>query len=136
MDLWPFNYLSVKCVKHAAVPESQDEPILPRVPFASCIEHWGGTEEMDDYFSTALGRRTRGLKRTRFATFPPFLMVQLKRCAHLLFITVLTSASYSVPKGAMLNNCSDIKGWLCDIKRGIDALAVGSQAQVHHINRL
>ncbi|EIE18246.1 ubiquitinyl hydrolase [Coccomyxa subellipsoidea C-169] len=69
----------VKCVQHAAVPESQDEPILPRVPFASCIERWGGTEEMDDYFSTALGRRTRGLKRTRFATFPPFLMVQLKR---------------------------------------------------------
>lgn len=57
----------------------QDEPVLPRVPFSSCIERWGGTEEMADYFSAALGRRTSALKHSRFATFPPFLMVQLKR---------------------------------------------------------
>ncbi|BDA47746.1 Ubiquitin carboxyl-terminal hydrolase 5 [Coccomyxa sp. Obi] len=63
----------------AITKDARDEPILPRVPFASCIERWGATEEMDDYLSAALGRRTRGLKHSRFATFPPFLMVQLKR---------------------------------------------------------
>ena len=60
---------------------------MPRVPFASCIERWGETEEMDDYFSAALGRRTRGLKHSRLATFPPFLMVQLKRCAEVQLLS-------------------------------------------------
>jgi hypothetical protein len=59
----------------------QEEPVLPRVPFAACVERWAGTEEMGEYFSAALGRRTTGLRRSRIASFPPFLMVQLKRCA-------------------------------------------------------
>lgn len=53
--------------------------MLPRVPFASCLECWGSTGEIDDYFSASLGRRTSGLHRTRMASFPPYLMVQLKR---------------------------------------------------------
>lgn len=55
--------------------------MLPRVPFAACVERWAADEEMGDYFSAALGRRTCGLRRSRMASFPPFLMVQLKRCA-------------------------------------------------------
>lgn len=61
------------------VMRDQEEPVLPRVPFVACIERWGGTEEMGDYFSAALGRRTTGLRRSRIASFPPYLMVQLKR---------------------------------------------------------
>ena len=57
----------------------QEEPVLPRVPFASCLDRWGSTGEIDDYFSASLGRRTSGLHRTRMASFPPYLMVQLKR---------------------------------------------------------
>ena len=56
--------------------------MLPRVPFASCLDRWASTGEIDDYFSASLGRRTSGLHRTRIASFPPYLMVQLKRSAH------------------------------------------------------
>ena len=57
----------------------QEEPVLPRVPFVSCVDRWASTGELDDYFSASLGRKTMGLKYTRMASFPPYLMVQLKR---------------------------------------------------------
>ena len=56
--------------------------MLPRVPFASCLDRWASTGEIDDYFSASIGRQTSGLHRTRMASFPPYLMVQLKRSAH------------------------------------------------------
>lgn len=58
---------------------AQEEPVLPKVPFASCLDRWASTGEIDDYFSASLGRRTSGLHCTRLASFPPYLMVQLKR---------------------------------------------------------
>ena len=53
--------------------------MLPRIPFASCVDSWAGTGEIDGYFSAAVGRRTSGLHRTRLASFPPYLLVQMKR---------------------------------------------------------
>ena len=55
--------------------------MLPRIPFASCLDSWAGTGEIDGYFSAAVGRRTSGLHRTRLASFPPYLLVQMKRWA-------------------------------------------------------
>ena len=55
--------------------------MLPRIPFASCLDNWAGTGEIDGYFSAAVGRRTSGLHRTRLASFPPYLLVQMKRWA-------------------------------------------------------
>jgi hypothetical protein len=66
------------------VSSSQEEPVLPKVPFAACMERWAGDEVMDDYYSAALGGRTRGIKRTRFASFSPYLFISLKRLALLL----------------------------------------------------
>ena len=55
--------------------------MLPRIPFASCLDSWAGTGEIDGYFSAAVSRRTSGLHRTRLASFPPYLLVQMKRWA-------------------------------------------------------
>ena len=55
--------------------------MLPRIPFASCLDSWACTGEIDGYFSAAVGRRTSGLHRTRMASFPPYLLVQMKRWA-------------------------------------------------------
>ncbi|CAL5228914.1 g12137 [Coccomyxa viridis] len=63
----------------AITKESKEEPVLPRVPFASCLDRWASTGAIDDYFSASIGRRTSGLHRARMASFPPYLMVQLKR---------------------------------------------------------
>ena len=53
--------------------------MLPRVPLEACIQQWAAAEEVD-YHSAAAGRRTQASKTSRFASFPPFLFVQLRRC--------------------------------------------------------
>ena len=64
---------------HDTLP--QEERVLPRVPFGACVDAWGSDEEMGDYHSAYLGRRTTARRSSRIVSFPPFLMVQLKRCA-------------------------------------------------------
>ncbi|GFR49487.1 hypothetical protein Agub_g11426 [Astrephomene gubernaculifera] len=60
--------------------EGEEEAVLPRVPFDACLQRFAGTEVVDDYRSAALGgRRTHATKRTRFASFPPYLLVQINR---------------------------------------------------------
>ncbi|KAK9833553.1 hypothetical protein WJX81_005633 [Elliptochloris bilobata] len=59
--------------------DSQEERVLPRVPFGACLERWAEEGTVEDYDSIAAGHKTRALRRTRLATFPPFLLVQLRR---------------------------------------------------------
>ena len=49
-----------------------------QVPFAACLERLAAAEVLDDYYSAALGRRASATKQTRFASFPPYLVVALK----------------------------------------------------------
>ena len=49
-----------------------------QVPFAACLAHWSGDEVVSDVWSAAAGKRCAATKHTRFATFPPYLMVALK----------------------------------------------------------
>lgn len=57
----------------------QEEPVKPVVPLAACIDKWAAGEVLGDYHSAALGRKTTATKHTRFSSFPPYLMLQLKR---------------------------------------------------------
>ncbi|EFJ49271.1 hypothetical protein VOLCADRAFT_90020 [Volvox carteri f. nagariensis] len=85
------------------VADAAEEAVLPRVPFDACLQRFSGTEAklprptippklwpsgypsylrklVDDYRSAALGgKRTTATKRTRFASFPPYLLVQINR---------------------------------------------------------
>ncbi|KAG2483306.1 hypothetical protein HYH03_017809 [Edaphochlamys debaryana] len=62
------------------VAGAEEEAVLPRVPFDACLQRFAGSEVVDDYSSAALGgRRTAATKRTRFASFPPYLLVQINR---------------------------------------------------------
>jgi ubiquitin carboxyl-terminal hydrolase 5/13 len=58
--------------------------VLPRVPLEACLVRWAAEEALTDYHSAVLGRKTRASKRQRLANFPPFLLIQLKRCDLLL----------------------------------------------------
>lgn len=69
---WP--YLAGVVARDAA-----EEPVIPTVPFAACLERFGGSEVVDDYLSAALGRKTQATKTQRLATFPPYLLVQMSR---------------------------------------------------------
>ncbi|EWM24947.1 ubiquitin carboxyl-terminal [Nannochloropsis gaditana] len=57
----------------------KEEEVFPIVPFAACFETFVRTEDVEDYFSTALGRKGLARKSVRFQTFPRYLIVQLKR---------------------------------------------------------
>ena len=54
--------------------------MLPRVPFSECIRQWESPALVDNYYSAAAQRKTQAHKTTRFASFPPYLFVQLRRC--------------------------------------------------------
>ena len=84
----------------------QDEHVVPRVPFTACLDAWAADQVVDDYASAAAGKQTQvcgevpccavrrlqalqkedcvfvpmqATKRTRFSSFPPYLLVQMQR---------------------------------------------------------
>lgn len=59
--------------------EPKEDPVLPVVPFDACLSKFAAAEVLDDYYSAALKRKTQATKRTRFASYPPYLLIQLKR---------------------------------------------------------
>ena len=51
-----------------------------QVPFAACLERLSASEVLEDYSSAALrGKRAQASKMTRFASFPPYLVLALRR---------------------------------------------------------
>lgn len=55
-------------------------PVLPIVPFEACLAAWAADEPVEGYLSAAAGgAAVTATRRARFATFPPFLAVSLRR---------------------------------------------------------
>ena len=64
----------------AAAKAAAQNRVLPRVPLAACISKWAADEAVDGYKSAAAGgAAVTAARRARFASFPPFLALQLKR---------------------------------------------------------
>ena len=57
----------------------EEEKILPKVPFSACLEKYSAAEEVEDYYSAFLKGKSKASKTTRFTSFPPYLMVHLRR---------------------------------------------------------
>ena len=55
------------------------EVIRPQVPMSKCIEAFGEVDAVENFYSSALGRNTIGLKKTSLSTFPEYLAVQIRR---------------------------------------------------------
>lgn len=49
------------------------------VPMSACIEAFSSTETVEQFYSSAIKSKTTALKRTRFATFPDYLVIQLRK---------------------------------------------------------
>lgn len=56
-----------------------EDPVLPEVPFDACVRSWAAAETVDNFLSPATGERGRAIRNGRFATFPRYLVVQMKR---------------------------------------------------------
>ncbi|MEJ1279913.1 hypothetical protein NN561_010850 [Cricetulus griseus] len=55
------------------------ELVRAQVPFSSCLEAYGAPEQVDDFWSTALQAKSVAVKTTRFASFPDYLVIQIKK---------------------------------------------------------
>ncbi|KAG1658938.1 hypothetical protein FOA52_007130 [Chlamydomonas sp. UWO 241] len=57
----------------------KEEPVIPKVPFAAVLERLSAPETLEGYHSAVLGKRGHATKSTRFAAFPPYLVLALRR---------------------------------------------------------
>ena len=55
------------------------DAIRPVVPFDACLATFAAYETVTDWFSTATGAKGKATRRSRFATFPEVLPVQVRR---------------------------------------------------------
>ncbi|KAL1463523.1 hypothetical protein WDU94_015268 [Cyamophila willieti] len=55
------------------------ELVRARITFDSCIQYFGNTEVIEQFFSSAINDKTTAHKTTRFASYPDYLMFHLKK---------------------------------------------------------
>lgn len=53
--------------------------VRANIPFCLCLEKFMQEDIIEDFWSPALERKTTARKRSRFATFPEYLIIQLKK---------------------------------------------------------
>ncbi|KAL4608210.1 ubiquitin carboxyl-terminal hydrolase 13-like [Arapaima gigas] len=54
-------------------------PVRARVPFTACLQAFGEPENVPEFWSSALQAKSAGVKTSRFATFPHYLVIQVKK---------------------------------------------------------
>ncbi|KAJ6660938.1 hypothetical protein lerEdw1_016958 [Lerista edwardsae] len=55
------------------------EVVRARIPFRSCLQAFSEPENVEDFWSSALQAKSAGVKTSRFASFPDYLVVQIKK---------------------------------------------------------
>lgn len=53
--------------------------VRPHIPFKACLESFMREEPIEQFFSSALNKKVTAHKITRLATFPDYLLIQLKK---------------------------------------------------------
>ncbi|XP_036782645.1 ubiquitin carboxyl-terminal hydrolase 13 isoform X1 [Manis pentadactyla] len=55
------------------------EVVRAKIPFSACLQAFSEPENVDDFWSSALQAKSAGVKTSRFASFPEYLVVQIKK---------------------------------------------------------
>uniref|UniRef100_A0A674AT30 Ubiquitin carboxyl-terminal hydrolase n=2 Tax=Salmo trutta TaxID=8032 RepID=A0A674AT30_SALTR len=55
------------------------EPVRARIPFTACLQAFTEPENVPDFWSSELQAKSAGVKTSRFASFPEYLVVQIKK---------------------------------------------------------
>ncbi|XP_070802447.1 ubiquitin carboxyl-terminal hydrolase 13 isoform X2 [Pituophis catenifer annectens] len=55
------------------------EVVRARIPFSACLQAFTEPENVEDFWSSALQAKSAGVKTSRFASFPEYLVVQIKK---------------------------------------------------------
>lgn len=65
--------------EESTLKDSEEEAVVPNVPFAACIEQFSETESIEGFLSPVTRERGVAEKTVRFKSFPPYLVVQMRR---------------------------------------------------------
>ncbi|XP_048108870.1 LOW QUALITY PROTEIN: ubiquitin carboxyl-terminal hydrolase 13 [Alosa alosa] len=55
------------------------DPVRARIPFSACLQALTEPQNVPDFWSSALQAKSAGVKTCRFASFPEYLVVQIKK---------------------------------------------------------
>ncbi|KAJ8278323.1 hypothetical protein GJAV_G00086380 [Gymnothorax javanicus] len=55
------------------------EPVRARIPFTACLQAFTEPENVADFWSSALQAKSAGVKTSRFASFPEYLVLHIKK---------------------------------------------------------
>uniref|UniRef100_A0A8C1Z5A7 Ubiquitin carboxyl-terminal hydrolase n=1 Tax=Cyprinus carpio TaxID=7962 RepID=A0A8C1Z5A7_CYPCA len=55
------------------------EPVRARIPFTACLQAFTEPENVPDFWSSALQAKSAGVKTSRFASFPEYMIMQIKK---------------------------------------------------------
>lgn len=73
-------FLKKKAEREAAGEKILDgEIVRPRVPLSACLESFAASEQVPDFYSSAINGRTMAIKSSRFATFPDYLVLHMRK---------------------------------------------------------
>uniref|UniRef100_A0A3Q3BI96 Ubiquitin carboxyl-terminal hydrolase n=1 Tax=Kryptolebias marmoratus TaxID=37003 RepID=A0A3Q3BI96_KRYMA len=59
--------------------QAPPEPVRARIPFTACLQAFTEPENVPDFWSSALQAKSAGVKTSRFASFPEYMVVQIKK---------------------------------------------------------
>jgi hypothetical protein len=83
-------YAALQATSGIVTNDGEDEePVVPLVPIEACIARFAGDSVLPDYYSPALGDKGRAVQTYRMASFPPYLMVHMQKCAPLPTLSAL-----------------------------------------------
>eukprot|EP01118_Nematostelium_gracile_P005226 TRINITY_DN1635_c0_g1_i1.p1 TRINITY_DN1635_c0_g1~~TRINITY_DN1635_c0_g1_i1.p1 ORF type:complete len:838 (-),score=281.18 TRINITY_DN1635_c0_g1_i1:110-2623(-) len=55
------------------------EPVRPHISFMDCVKAFAESEAISGFYSTAINERTTGIRTNRLASFPKYLIVQMRK---------------------------------------------------------
>ncbi|KFV85945.1 Ubiquitin carboxyl-terminal hydrolase 13, partial [Struthio camelus australis] len=62
-----------------AARRAPPELVRAKIPFSACLQAFSEPNNVDDFWSSALQAKSAGVKTSRFASFPEYLVVQIKK---------------------------------------------------------
>lgn len=73
-------FMKKKAEKESSGERVPDEEIVrPRVPLTACLESFSASEQVPDFYSSAIKGRTTAIKSSRLATFPDYLVLHMRK---------------------------------------------------------
>eukprot|EP00250_Pteridium_aquilinum_P014295 c21898_g1_i1 orf=273-2696(-) len=73
-------FLKKKAEREAAGEKVLDEEMVrPRVSLSACLESFSASEQIPDFYSSAINGRTIAIKSSKLATFPDYLVLHMRK---------------------------------------------------------